>query len=181
MPSTRRLRLFMVATLTLVVMVLFFTSRMGQSTTRDPRTLNTFFGKTVNGLDQRHGGGAQVVMSGKGSSTDANLKDHDGDGSVGEDDEKLAQEMADRLRAAEQQAKDQANAKAPLKPDNPKEVVGVGSSAGGQTKGKNRISKPGDDRDDGEEDKKKVDPDEDSEIEVVLKGILKKSPGTHAL
>ncbi|KAI3332171.1 hypothetical protein HD806DRAFT_185000 [Xylariaceae sp. AK1471] len=179
MPSTRRLRLFMVAILTLVVTILFFTSQMRHSEPRDPGTINGFFGKTVNGLDQRHGGSGQVVMSGKGgSSTGANLKDHDGDGSVDEDDEKLAQEMAERLRAAEQQAKDQANAKAPLKPDSPSDVVGVGSSAGGQTKGKTRISKQ-DDEDDEEDEKKEEEEeevDEDSEVEVALEGILKRSP-----
>lgn len=120
-------------------------------------------------------------MSGKGSSADENLKDHDGDGSVDEDDEILAQEMADRLRAAEQQAKEQANAKSPLRPDAPSDVVGVGSSAGGQTKGKYRISKQDADADaDGEDEDGKEDDkedDEDSEVEVVLRQILKKSPG----
>lgn len=119
-------------------------------------------------------------MSGKGSSADENLKDHDGDGSVDEDDEILAQEMADRLRAAEQQAKEQANAKSPLRPDAPSDVVGVGSSAGGQTKGKYRISKQDADADaDGEDEDGKEDDkedDEDSEVEVVLRQILKKSP-----
>ena len=42
--------------------------------------------------------------------------------------------MSDRLKAAEQQAKDLANAKSPNKPDPPSNVIGVGSSAGGQVK-----------------------------------------------
>ncbi|KAI8630403.1 hypothetical protein F5Y19DRAFT_474186 [Xylariaceae sp. FL1651] len=171
MPSARRLRLFMIAILAIVVTTLFFTSQMRHSSARDPRTINSFFGKTVNGLDHRHGGGGQVVMSGKGSSNDANLKDHDGDGSVDEDDEKLAREMAERLRVAEQQAKDLANAKAPLKPDPPSNVVGVGSSAGGQNKGKSKLSKEDvEEKEDGKE------PDADSEVEVTLNRILKKSP-----
>ncbi|KAJ8129385.1 hypothetical protein O1611_g4245 [Lasiodiplodia mahajangana] len=174
MPSPRRLRLFMITILAIVVTILFFTSQKRQTTPHDPRTLNSFFGKTVNGLDQRHKVGGQVVMSGKGSSTDENLKDHDGDGSVDEDDEKLAQEMADRLRAAEQQAKEQANAKSPLKPDPPSDVVGVGSSAGGQTKGKYRISKQ--DVEDENEDEEEKEEEEDSEVEVTLRQILKKSP-----
>ncbi|KAI0106233.1 thioredoxin-like protein [Nemania sp. FL0031] len=174
MPSPRRLRLFMITILAIVVTILFFTSQKRQTTPHDPRTLNSFFGKTVNGLDQRHRVGGQVVMSGKGSSTDENLKDHDGDGSVDEDDEKLAQEMADRLRAAEQQAKDQANAKSPLKPDPPSDVVGVGSSAGGQTKGKYRISKQDDEDED--EDETEKEEEEESEAEVTLRQILKKSP-----
>ncbi|KAI0541186.1 thioredoxin-like protein [Xylaria digitata] len=172
MPSPRRLRLFMITTLAVVVTILFFTSKVRHSAPRDPRTINSFFGKTVNGLDLRHGAGGQIVMGGKGSSTGENLKDHDGDGSVGEDDEILAQEMADRLRAAEQQAKEQANAKAPLKPDAPSDVVGVGSSAGGQKKGKSRISKQSaeGEKEDAEE------ADEDSEVEVALHQILERSP-----
>jgi glutaredoxin len=187
MPSSRRVRLFTITVIVIVVTILFFTSQKRQSSPQDPRTINSFFGKTVNGLDNRHGGGkGQVVMSGKGSSTDANLKDHDGDGSVDEDDEILAQEMAERLRAAEQQAKDQANAKAPLKPDPPSNVVGVGSSAGGQTKGKSRISKENAEdveEDDEKEVKKKKNKDEevneDSEVEVTFNQIMKKSPGMH--
>ncbi|KAI0553385.1 thioredoxin-like protein [Xylaria curta] len=172
MPSPRRLRFFFITVLAIVITILFFTSQKRQSAPRDPRTLNDFFGKTVHGLDQRHGGGGQVVMSGKGSSIDPNLKDHDGDGSVDEDDEKLAQQMAERLRAAEQQAKDQANAKSPLKPDAPSDVVGVGSSAGGQKKGKNRISKQETDKEDEDDEE----PDEESEAEVTLRQILKRSP-----
>ncbi|KAI8956184.1 thioredoxin-like protein [Xylaria longipes] len=172
MPSPRRLRFFFITILAIVITVLFFTSQKRHSTPHDPRTINSFFGKTVNGLDQRHGAGGQVVMSGKGSSADANLKDHDGDGSVDEDDEKLAQEMAERLRVAEQQAKEQANVKSPFKPDAPSEVVGVGSSAGGQKKGKHRLSKQ-DTEDEDEDDKES---DEDSEVEVTLRQILKRSP-----
>ena len=163
----------MVTVLAVVVTVLFFTSKMRQSTPRDPRTLNSFFGKTVNGLDQRHRGD-QIVIGGKGLTKDDNLKDHDGDGSVDEDDEQLAQQMAERLRAAEQQAKDLANAKSPLKPDAPSDVIGVGSSAGGQKKGKSRISKQDteDDEDDDDEDA-----DENSETEAALYEILERSPG----
>ncbi|KAH8158715.1 hypothetical protein CIB48_g9524 [Xylaria polymorpha] len=172
MPSPRRLRFFFITVLAIVVTILFFTSQKRHSAPRDPRTINSFFGKTVNGLDQRHGTAGQVVMSGKGSSADPNLKDHDGDGSVDEDDEKLAQDMAERLRAAEQQAKEQANAKAPLKPDAPSVVVGVGSSAGGQKKGKSRISKQDtEDEDEGDEES-----DEDSKVEVTLRQILKQAP-----
>ncbi|TGJ87676.1 hypothetical protein E0Z10_g1113 [Xylaria hypoxylon] len=139
----------MVTVLAVVVTILFFTSKVRHSTPRDPRTINSFFGKTVNGLDERHGTSGQIVMSGKGSSTNENLKDHDGDGSVDEDDKILAQEMGERLRAAEQQAKEQANAKAPLKPDSPSDVV---------------------DAEDEKED------DEDSEVEVALQQILERSP-----
>lgn len=163
----------MVTILVVIVTLLFYTSHKRHSAPHDSQTINGFFGKTMNGLGQRHKPDAGVVVSRKGSSADANLKDHDGDGSVDEDDEVLAQEMADRLRAAEQQAKDQANAKAPLRPDAPSDVVGVGSAAGGQKKGKYRISKQ--DANDDKEDEEKGD-DEDSEVEVALHEILKKAP-----
>lgn len=102
------------------------------------------------------------MNSGGKVSTEA--KDKDGDGSVDADDEQLAEAMSGRLRAAEQKAKDLANAKAPLKPDSPGKVVGVGSSAGGQG------AKKDGDAAEGEE------TDEEHEIEVTLNEILKRSP-----
>ncbi|KAI5925425.1 thioredoxin-like protein [Camillea tinctor] len=168
MPSPRRLRLVMVVALAFVITTLFFTSQMRSKTPQDTRTMDGFFGKTMNGLEKKHGQG-QVVMSGTGEPGQSNPKDHDGDGIVNEEDEKLAREMAERLRAAEQKAKDLANAKAPLKPDVPSQVVGVGSSAGGQNKKAN--SKGAEEAD--EEDEVT---DEEREVEVTLNRILKKAP-----
>ncbi|KAI1073668.1 glutaredoxin [Whalleya microplaca] len=167
MPSPRRLRVLIMVALAAVITTLFFTSHMRATAPRDTRTVHDFFGKTVNGLN--HKGQGQVVMSGKGSIND--VKDKDGDGTVDEDDEKLAKEMSERLKAAEQKAKDLANAKAPLKPDNPSDVVGVGSAAGGQKKGsKPKVSsKPSKE---GEEEES----EQDQEIEVTLNEILKKAP-----
>ncbi|CAJ2512782.1 Uu.00g009010.m01.CDS01 [Anthostomella pinea] len=176
MPSARRLRLVMLAVLAIVITMLFFTSKMRSTMPRDPRTIDNFFGKTVNGL--KHGGQGQVVMSGKGSSTESNPKDHDGDGTVDADDEQLAKEMGDRLRAAEQKAKELANAKAPLKPDPPKNVVGVGSSAGGQgmkDKPKGSAKETVNDNGKGGENDAEDD-DADDAIEITLNEILKKSP-----
>ncbi|KAI0889299.1 glutaredoxin [Annulohypoxylon maeteangense] len=167
MPSARRVRLLMMVALAAVITTLFFTSQMRSTIPHDNRTVQDFFGKTMNGLGHQQGSG-QVVMSGKGTTVDSTVKDKDGDGSVDEDDEQLAKEMSDRLRAAEQKAKDLANAKAPLKPDAPSEVVGVGSSAGGQKKG----SKGSGTGAEGEE----AESDEDREVEATLNNILKKSP-----
>ncbi len=153
-----------------VITTLFFTSQMRAAIPHDNRRVQDFFGKTMNGLGHPRGDG-QVVMSGKGTTVDSTVKDKDGDGSVDEDDEQLANEMSDRLRAAEQKAKDLANAKAPLKPDPPSEVVGVGSSAGGQKKGEpNGNSKK---TEEGEEEES----EEDREVEATLNTILKKAPG----
>lgn len=162
MPSARRLRALLLLALAVVITILFFTSQWQQTSERDTRTIQDFYHKTINAMDGRRGsGGSQVVMNGKGRiSTEA--KDKDGDGTVDEDDQQLAVEMSDRLRAAEQQAKDLANAKAPLKPDSPGKVVGVGSSAGGQGK-KDEAAEEGE-------------TDEDHEVEVTLTEILKRSP-----
>ncbi|OTA99776.1 hypothetical protein M426DRAFT_67132 [Hypoxylon sp. CI-4A] len=164
MPSARRVRLLMMVVLAAVITTLFFTSQMRSTIPHDNRTVQDFFGKTMNGLGQKQGSG-QVVMSGKGTTVDTTVKDKDGDGSVDEDDEQLAKEMSDRLKAAEQKAKDLANAKAPLKPDPPSEVVGVGSSAGGQKKGAGAQVTEQDEEDSG-----------DREVDVTLSDLLKKSP-----
>ncbi|KAK9421638.1 putative Glutaredoxin domain-containing protein [Seiridium unicorne] len=163
MPSARRLRALFLVALAVVITILFFTSQWQQTSERDTRSIQDFYHKTMNAMDGKRGsGGSQVVMSGKGGKVSAGAKDKDGDGSVDKDDEKLAEEMSDRLRAAEQKAKDLANAKAPLKPDSPGQVVGVGSSAGGQ--GKKDVAAPEDET------------DEEHEIEVTLNEILKRSP-----
>lgn len=168
MPSPRRLRLLMMAVLGTLITILFFTSKMRQTTPQDTRTIQDFYHKTMNAMDHPRGAG-QVVGGGKGSTSDPHVKDKDGDGSIGEDDEKLAKEMTDRLRAAEQKAKDLANKKAPLKPDSPQKVVGVGSAAGGQgKKGKNRVGSTAEDDDATEA---------DLELDLTLEEIFKKSPG----
>ncbi|KAI0125988.1 glutaredoxin [Xylariales sp. AK1849] len=169
MPSARRLRLLILVVLAVVITTLFFTSQWRATSERDSRTIQDFYHKTVNAMDHKRGsGGAQVVMSGKGSAVN-DAKDKDGDGSVDADDEQMAVEMAERLRAAEKKAKDLANEKAPLKPDAPSEVVGIGSSAGGQNK---KAMEKGD----ASEVEEKQETDEEHEIEVTLNEILKKSP-----
>ncbi|KAI0111730.1 glutaredoxin [Daldinia grandis] len=168
MPSARRVRLLTMVVLAAVITTLFFTSQMRSAIPHDNRTVHDFFGKTMNGLGPQKGPG-QVVMSGKGTTVDSTVKDKDGDGSVDEDDEQLAKEMADRLRAAEQKAKDLANAKAPLKPDSPSEVIGIGSSAGGQKKGTSQGNSK-------ETDEESEESEEDREVEATLNNLLKKSP-----
>lgn len=157
----------MMVVLAAVITTLFFTSQMRSAIPHDNRTVHDFFGKTMNGLGPQKGPG-QVVMSGKGTTVDSTVKDKDGDGSIDEDDEQLAKEMADRLRAAEQKAKDLANAKAPLKPDPPSEVIGIGSSAGGQKKGTSQGNSK-------ETDEESEESEEDREVEATLNNLLKKS------
>jgi hypothetical protein len=153
---------FLYLTLAGVITLLFLTSRARHERESD------FYQKTVNALDKGRGtgsGGAeagQKIMAGLGHDHDA-----DADGDIDEDDVIVAQEMARRLREAQQQAKDSANAKAPNKPDNPQDVIGVGSSASGQEKGAL-----------GEKEKEKLrETEDDPEVEMELNAILKKAPG----
>ncbi|KAK7989179.1 hypothetical protein PG989_009494 [Apiospora arundinis] len=165
MPSARRVRFLVMVGMAVIVTTLFFTSKFGSD---EGRAFQDFYGKTVNAMERKRGsGGAQIIMDGKGATAVSEAKDKDGDGAVGEDDVQQAKEMAERLRAAEQRAKDQANAKAPLKPDSPSDVVGVGSSAGGQHR------KPGD-KEASAGTKDESDPV--SKVEATLNEILKKSP-----
>ncbi|KAK8125122.1 monothiol glutaredoxin-7 [Apiospora kogelbergensis] len=116
MPSARRVRFLVMVGMAVIVTTLFFTSQFGSD---ESRAFQDFYGKTVNAMERKRGsGGAQIIMDGKGATAVVSeAKDKDGDGAVGEDDVQQAKEMAERLREAEQRAKDQANAKAPLKPD----------------------------------------------------------------
>ncbi|KAH9886787.1 glutaredoxin [Xylariomycetidae sp. FL2044] len=173
MPSPRRLRVFIMVILALLMTTLFFTSKSKHGSSSGATTGGDFLDRTGRGLEQQHGGQGQVVMSGKGTTVDTEVKDKDGDGSVDEDDEEMSRQMSERLKAAEQKAKDLANKKAPLKPDRPSEVVGVGSSAGGQHKGK---GKGKDKSKAAESDEEEPESDEEHEIEATLNAIFKKSP-----
>ncbi|KAK1764665.1 glutaredoxin-C4 [Phialemonium atrogriseum] len=169
MPSPRRIRLLFYVVLAGVVTMLFFTAQQRQSRPADTRTLRDFYGKTMGAMDKARGasggggggGGGQAVM-------DKATGDVDGDGDIDEDDERLARETSERLRAAEQKAKELANAKGPNRPDPPRDVIGVGSSAEGQVK---KVGAGADGA--GEE---VVESEEEHEVEVVLNGILKKAP-----
>lgn len=177
MPSARRLRFLLVVVMAVVITSLFFTSRFGAGSEKDAaRSLQDFYGRTVNAMDRKRGsGGAQIIMDGKGSTSNGavnDAKDKDGDGTVSEGDVQMAQEMQERLRAAEQKAKEQANKKAPLRPDSPSNVIGVGSSAGGQ------VQKPaGKDADASSAHEDSTEPPEDRKVEVTLNEMFKRSPG----
>lgn len=160
MPSQRRVKLFFYIVLAGVVTLLFFTSHLRQTQPRDPRTIQDFYYKTKNAMDGGGGGGGAGAGVGQQKVV---AHDHDADGDIDEDDEVMAKEMAARLRQAEQKAKDNANAKAPNKPDLPSEIIGVGSSAEGQQK--KGLAEP-------EHESK-----EEHEVEMELSSILKKSPG----
>jgi uncharacterized membrane protein YdfJ with MMPL/SSD domain len=161
MPSQRRFRAITYLVLAAVVILLYFTSQARHSRNADTRSLQDFYSKTVNAMDKGHGAGTH---GGQKAVAD---HDVDADGDIDEDDAIVAKQMADRLRQAEQKAKDSAQAKGPNKPESPQEVIGVGSSAGGQ----NRHAQEAKAGTEAEE------PEEDHEVDLVLDSILKKSPG----
>ena len=166
MPSPRRVRLLFYVVLGGLITILFFTSRFRQTQEGDPRTIQDFYHKTVNGIEKASGG-----YGNKGAQKVVEEHDHDADGDIDEDDEIMAKAMAERLKAAEQTAKDNANAKAPNKPDAPEAIIGVGSSASGQgKKGKG-----------GDREEPARETEEDHEVESEINAILKKSPSTSLL
>ena len=121
MPSQRRLRVLTYLVLAGIVTLLFFTSHARHARDPDTRSIHDFYSKTVSAMDKSRAivAPAQKVVA---------EHDVDADGDVDDDDSALARQMAERMRQAEQKAKDSANAKSPHKPESPEEVIGVGLS-----------------------------------------------------
>ena len=163
----RKLRALFLVVMTFTIGLLIYTSHLRQTQPRDTRTIQDFYHKTKQALE-RGQGGRTVVDTSTGRAKGQIPIDKDADGDVDEDDATLAREMADRLKAAEQQAKDLANAKAPNKPEAPSEVVGIGSSAGGQRK---------ESAADGSRSSPDRESDEEHAVEEELDRILRQSRG----
>lgn len=136
-------------------MTLLYTSKLRAAEELDDRTFNDFWRKTRDGLERAHAqtGDQAALGSNKGKSSSTSE----------DDDEQLAKDMQARLKAAEQKAKDSANAKV-LKPEKPEQVIGVGSSAGGQGK---TAGETGESRE----------TEHEHEVELTINEVLKKSPG----
>lgn len=168
MPSPRRLRLLILAALTTAILILFYTSRVDTGGSEDG--LQGFYHKTVHAMDGNKDGGGSTSPPLPGGKVP---KDRDADGDVDADDDEVAIELQERLKAAEQKAKEQAKEKGGLRPDPPSDVVGVGSSAEGQDRDKEGDAGVGT-REDGKTEGKT---EEEREAESTLTSILKKSPG----
>ncbi|KAK2042986.1 glutaredoxin [Colletotrichum somersetense] len=175
MPSQRQLRTLLVGVLIGVVFVLFYTSSLRADEVKDERTIQDFYHKTVNGLKHKQPPDQAVLDQNKPKAVGHVPVDKDADGDVDADDEKLAKDMAGRLKAAEEKAKELANKKSPLKPDAPSEVVGKGNSAAGQDK-KEKTAAGKDGAKDSGDVEKKTESNEEHAVEAELNSILKKSP-----
>ncbi|KAK3901594.1 thioredoxin-like protein [Staphylotrichum tortipilum] len=162
MPPQRRFRALTYLVLAAVVTLLFFTSQARHARTPDTRSLHDFYSRTVTAMDKDHAAAAKPPAQ-------KIIADHDvdADGDIDEDDNIMAELMAARLRQAEQKAKDNAKAKGPNKPELPAEVVGVGSSASGQsrTAPKAKDAEPA-----------PAETEEDHAAEEALNTILKTAP-----
>ncbi|ROT41572.1 hypothetical protein SODALDRAFT_357628 [Sodiomyces alkalinus F11] len=161
-----QVRSLLVGVLVGIFFVLFVTSRLRPNQTPDTRTIQDFYHKTVHGLESKK-------PPAQGDIANA-VQDQDTDGDVDAEDEQLANDLATRLREAADKAKDLANKKAPLKPDSPSEVVGVGNSAAHQDStdhavGGKKAKKP-------EEVGDEPDPDELLAVEAELRSLMRKYP-----
>ncbi|KAF5674064.1 glutaredoxin [Fusarium heterosporum] len=138
MPSPRRTRLLILATVGTVIFILFYTSGFDAHHDAETFTGQEFIKKTQNAMSANEQP-APVVDFATGEKAGQPHNDKDGDGDIDEEDNKLAVQMQERLKAAEAEAKGKANEKGGLRPDPPKKVVGVGSSAEGN---KDKTIKP---------------------------------------
>ncbi|KAM4059556.1 glutaredoxin domain-containing protein [Hirsutella rhossiliensis] len=168
MPSPRRLRLLMLATLVTVVLTLMYVSSLDDAAANDKRTIKDFYHKTMDGMSKGNGPPGQAVLD-----KVAAAASRDKDGGAG-GDKQFASDTKERLKAAEQKAKAKANGKA-LRPDPPSQIVGVGNSAEGQAK------KPKPAADAAPSPKANGDPPEtetkeEHAAEMEMNSILKKAP-----
>lgn len=154
MPSPRRVRLVILAALTTAILILFYSSRIDSG---QDDGVSGFYHKTVH------------AMNGRDTQPPGVPQDRDADGDIDADDDQAGIELQERLKDAEQKAKEQAQNKGGLRPDPPSDVVGVGSSAEGQDKDK--------DGEVGVSNKGAGKSEEEREAESTLTSILKKSPG----
>lgn len=173
MPSARRVRLLALAAIVTVVFVLFYGSGFGgRGQSAD------FYHKTMDAMHGRSPG-KPVIDSETGLRTGHIPQDRDGDGDIDEDDHKAGKDLQDRLSKLAQEAKDNANEKAP-KPDSPSKLIGVGNSAEGNKKPaeeKAASIKPAAPAEPPAAAAKGKERIEESKAEQVLHAILKQSPG----
>ncbi|KAM5356140.1 hypothetical protein ACJ41O_002786 [Fusarium nematophilum] len=143
MPSPRRMRLLILATFGTFIFILFYTSGFDSHHDAEVYGNQDFIKKTQNAMGGGSPPGEAVLDSQTGQKAGHIPADKDADGDVDEDDKEMAVQMQERLKAAELEAKEKANEKGGLRPDPPRNIIGVGSSAEGQDKDKDKVQKPG--------------------------------------
>ncbi|KAK7430810.1 hypothetical protein QQZ08_002599 [Neonectria magnoliae] len=178
MPSPRRVRLLMLAGLATFFFVLFYTSGFDSSHDAELRNSQGFVQKTKQAMGGASPPGEAVLDSQTGQKVGHIPADKDADGNVDEDDREIAAQMQERLKAAEKQAKEKANEKGGMRPDPPRQVIGVGSSADGQKDEEVKRAGTGAESKDTIESKGK-EPEESREMRdaaLELASILRKAP-----
>ncbi|QUC18173.1 uncharacterized protein UV8b_02414 [Ustilaginoidea virens] len=163
MPSPRRMRLVLLAAIVTLFLILFYSSRPSQGS----QPAQDFSRKTLSRIKKDSPPGQAVIDTETGRKAGLIPADKDGDGDVDEDDKKAAAAMQVRLKEAEQKAKSNANVKGGLKPDSPRNVVGKGSSAGGQ---------PRKDTAEAAAEAKDAEEQPDADADAELSTMLKKAP-----
>jgi len=161
MVSQRRFRIAGVLIFTILIILLFNSF----SELRNSRNVD-FYTSTTDALNSLRS------QSDKTTSVQKNIHPNSGQGDT-------SGNLAERLKDAEVQAKQAANAKAPLKPDNPNKVNGVGSAAEGADRNvAGRLKYPKD----GDSAQKPLQPqsEEEKKVEAELESILKKSPSEYS-
>lgn len=155
MPSPRRVKVFGIMVFLAVITYLLWSASSRQKQGTDLRTASTFYEKTLDALED-----PESPTTAKAGS---------------EDSKEVSRAMAERLKEAAQVAKDKANKKAP-KPDNPSDLVGVGSAAEGardekSVAGRKKYQPAG-----AQEPLEEEETEKDVEAEEEFNVILKKSP-----
>jgi len=156
MVSQRRYRIVGVLIFTVLIILLF----NSVSELRNSRNVD-FYTSTTDALNSLHS------QTDKQSSVQSNIHPNSGQGDT-------SGNLAERLKDAELQAKQAANAKAPLKPDHPDKVNGVGSAAEGNVAGRLKYAK-----DDDVQKPLSAQSEEEAKVEAELESILKKSPSKY--
>lgn len=153
------MRLLCVALLAGIIMTMLWTSHKQRSSITDESDASNTHHQTH--IKDRHG---QTVLDPGEVGMDIN---------TGRIADPAEGEVSDRLKEAEQKAKEIAQAKAPLKPDAPRLVVGVGSSADGQDAALKQHDESGPE---GAADAASSETEEEHKAEQELRSILKKAP-----
>lgn len=155
----------------------FYGTGSSGSSELDGGKFQDFYHKTVKAMDGGKKAGQAIFNAETGEKAGHIPADRDGDGDIDEDDVESTAKMSERLKAAEQVAKNKANEKAGARPDPPSMVVGMGSSREGQEKLENDGVSEGKGKAVEGKEKAVAQDAEVVDAGIELEKILKKAPG----